>query len=289
MKRNMIMAVLIAAMGISMVSCGVEGGTDSNVEEPSTEAVTEEVTEETTEETTEATTEAPANAVTLIGEDLEADGLYINRIAFTNNSGMDIKELSVKADFEEEYPENMIKDGVFAKDTTADLVYKFPPNPDSMDEYGENTPLLTTEYTVKIVFEDDTVAVLHQFPFGDIEAGEVYLEDGIAFIKYNSLYAEVLVDTKEAEEMIKSIEAENTDSEDEADSTEGAEVVVDDYNSNYDSGYTDSNYVDYGYSDPNYYYEDPNTYYEDPNTYYGDPNTYYDPNSGCLGGDALFN
>ena len=67
----------------------------------------------------------------------------------------------------------------------------------------EGEKLLTPGYHIQITMADGTNYVLNNFPFGDIEEGEICLEDGVAFVKYKSVSSGEDVSTKEAELTIK--------------------------------------------------------------------------------------
>ena len=125
MRKRVAIAALIAALSLTLASCGVKSAvgeppindSSSSVEEtPADNSETEEMTaaplEESTEEATEEVTAEPTTEakkpVTMLGEDKEGD--LVHKVALTNSTGKNISEFAVKADFETVYPQNMIPD-----------------------------------------------------------------------------------------------------------------------------------------------------------------------------------
>ncbi|HAE53110.1 MAG TPA: hypothetical protein DCG30_07645, partial [Ruminococcus sp.] len=222
MRKRVAIAALIAALSLTLASCGVKSAvgeppindSSSSVEEtPADNSETEEMTaaplEESTEEATEEVTAEPTTEakkpVTMLGEDKEGD--LVHKVTLTNSTGKNISEFAVKADFETVYPQNMIPDdSVFGTQAPVTLVYESPEiPPDEIFYFDGVTPTITTEYSIKIIFEDGTKAELHSFPFNDCYEAVIMYEDDVAFIEYTSLYAGSLVNTKESELMIKSV------------------------------------------------------------------------------------
>ncbi|MBR6385678.1 MAG: hypothetical protein IKS03_06140 [Ruminococcus sp.] len=224
MKNRVFAAAIIAVLSVSLASCGVKSAVgeppvdetsssvdetpteDSEAEELLTAAPLEDSTEPETEaEITEPVTEAK-KAITMLGEEKEGD--LVHKVALTNSTGKNISEFAVKADFEAVYPQNMIPgDSVFTSDANpVTLVYESPEiPPEEIFYYDGVTPTITTEYSIKLIFDDGTKAELHSFPFNDCYEAKIMFEDDVAFVEYTSLYAGSLVNTKESELMIKSV------------------------------------------------------------------------------------
>ena len=223
MKNRVFAAAIIAVLSVSLASCGVKSAvgeppvdeTSSSVDEPPTEdSEIEELTAAPLEDSTEAETEAEITepvteakkAITMLGEEKEGD--LVHKVALTNSTGKNISEFAVKADFEAVYPQNMIPgDSVFTSDANpVTLVYESPEiPPEEIFYYDGVTPTITTEYSIKLIFDDGTKAELHSFPFNDCYEAKIMFEDDVAFVEYTSLYAGSLVNTKESELMIKSV------------------------------------------------------------------------------------
>lgn len=225
MKKKIIALVFAGVMVLSMIGCGNKEETKAT---ESTEAATESETE--TEEETFKT----------IGTEKEADNVFC--VKLKNSTGKKITGVSVKTMDDTEFSENMLKEkDVFEVNEERNLFYEAASDENQETESEENTgdeKLLTPGYDIQLTFEDETVKVLHAFPFEDIEEGEICLEDDVAFLKYESLSSKQKVNTKEAELAEKQAE---TVAETEA--VQADEEYVDD-NSWDDGGYVDNGYVE---------------------------------------------
>lgn len=188
-----IIAALIAAFALT--GCG------NSV--PSTEAPkTEPTTVVTTEQATEPTTKV-AEEVKIIGTKKDGDSVY--KVQFVNSTGKDIVGFTVKPDTDKDYPANMMTKGdIFKNKEIRELYYdaKNDPDTDNSDS-NSNSPVLTTAYTIKVDFSDNTAAQLHQFPFEDTKSAILKFEDGVLYMIYKSETSGDDVVTKEAEKMIK--------------------------------------------------------------------------------------
>ena len=146
--------------------------------------------------------------------------------------------------------------------------------------YGDTDEIATQEYTIKITFSDDKEVELHQFPFGDLELGEILMDKDVAYIEYISKDSDKKVSTKEAEKMI----AETAKAEE---PTEPASEID---NSYYEEPvYTQSYYEEPVYTQPTYV--EPTTVYVAPTEA---PTEAQNPNggcidNGCISGGGLFN
>ena len=183
------MAIITFLAALTLASCGsVEPS--ANVAQTTTAATTEA---ETTTKATDA-----AEELKLIGK--KATGSSVYTLDLENKTGKDIVSFKVKAETEEEYPANMLEDkDQFLKDEKRTLYYV--PNKVSDVVYGDSKAVANLQYDIEIEFADKKKAVLHSFPFGDLDSAEVFLENDIAYIKYTSKKTNEKVDTKEAEEM----------------------------------------------------------------------------------------
>ena len=308
MKKNKILCVLLTAMlAVSMSSCG-DTQTVSTETDGESDIQTEEIQQETTENTEETTDSAEtttaaeetesvddlSGGVITIGEPDDSEDTF--EVMLKNSTGKDILGFSVKSDAEDSFPENMLGSNVLDNGKSIHLYYK-KPAAETPVQTGD-VPLITTEYLIKIVFGDG-VYELHQFPFGDIESGEICFEDDVAFITYTSVANNISVSTKSAEVMIKNTPVQETEEapisapEESTPEVSVPEESVAPEVSYYEEpvysepveSYVESYYEEPVYSEP--VYEEP--VYEEP-AYQQIPNeTPVDPNNGCIGGGGLFN
>lgn len=183
------LAILAFISVLALAGCG-SVAQSSNVSQTTTSATT------TAEPTTEAATEA--EELKLIGK--KASGSDVFTLDLENKTGKDITGFTVKAATEEEYPDNMLEEkDTFTKNEKRKLYYV--PKKVSDVVYDDSDKIANLQYTVKLVFADKEEAVLHNFPFDDLDSAEIHNEDGITFIKYTSKLTKEKVDTKNAEEM----------------------------------------------------------------------------------------
>ncbi|MCR4794038.1 MAG: hypothetical protein K5898_02500 [Ruminococcus sp.] len=209
------LAILAFVSALALVGCG-SVAQSANVSQTTTSVTT------TAEPTTEATTEA--EELKLIGK--KASGSDVFTLDLENKTGKDIVSITIKAETEEKYPENMLEEkDTFAKDEKRKLYYV--PKKVSDVVYGKSDKIANLQYSVKLVFADKTEAILHQFPFDDLDLAEIHLEDGVAFIKYTSKLTKEKVDTKGAEEMSEIL----------PDSTEPIHEIDPDANNHIDATY----------------------------------------------------
>ncbi len=150
--------------------------------------------------------EVQEEVLALIGTEAEGEGIY--KVILENKTGKEIVGVSVKDSSMSDYPGNMLPEGeVFTIDERRYLYYDSTTSDQTEDvrpEAGaEDEKLLEMQMDVQLTFADATMLVLTAFPFGDIEEGQVCLEDDVAFIQYKSLSTEEALSTKEAELAIK--------------------------------------------------------------------------------------
>ena len=310
MNKKLILTSII--MALTLTGCGSAIGsapTSPTATEPASTAAS---TTEAASTTAAATTEA-AEEVKTIGK--KADGAYAPEL--TNNTGKDIIAFTVKSDDEDDYPENMLeKDDTFKKDEKRVLYYTAPDAAaNALPE--NNTPVLSTAYTVKLTFSDNTTAELHQFPFDTMDKASIDCEDDIVFISYESKVTKEKTSTKESEAMIAGKDTQSAEPDASAAVDNGSQQNVPDNSGNSGSdgnnGYTGGNDAPAYTPDPEpAYTPDPEpAYTPDPTPVQTDPEPVYtpdpepvqpdpqpateapvandpDPNGGCLQGGGLF-
>ena len=211
-------AILAFISALVLTGCG-NVTQAANVPETTTSVTT------TAEPTTEATT--AAEEYKLIGKKATGSDVFVANLE--NKTDKEIVSFTVKAETEEKYPENMLEEkDTFAKNEKRTLYYV--PKKVSDVSYGDSDKVATLQYSVKIEFADKSEAVLHNFPFDDIDKiAEIHLEDGITFIKYTSKTTKEKVDTKSAEEMTAML----------PESTEAIHELDPDANNNIDASYVE--------------------------------------------------
>lgn len=193
MKKKFIFIAVLAAFALT--GCGNEvPATSLEKTEPTTVVTTESATEPTTKTESE---------VKIIGTKKDGDSVY--KVQFINSTGKDITGFTVKPDQDKDYPANMMAKGdVFGKKEIRELYYDTKDIPETNNENTDgNSPVLTTAYTIKVDFSDNTAALLHQFPFEDAKSAILKFEDDVLYIVYKSETSGTEVNTKEAEKMIK--------------------------------------------------------------------------------------
>ena len=169
------------------------------------------IEKESVEKKEEKKEEVQEEDLALIGTEAEGEGIY--KVTLENKTGKDIVGVSVKDSSMTDYPANMLPEGeVFTIDERRYLYYNSTTAGQTADvqsvEGDPDEKLLEMQMDVQLTFADATTLVLTAFPFGDIEEGQVCLEDEVAFIQYKSVSTEEALSTKEAELAIKAAAAE---------------------------------------------------------------------------------
>ena len=269
MKKVIATLTFIAALALA--GCG--NVTPSADVEPATTTQAAKVkVEDTTSE----------DKMKLIGDKATGSSVFI--ITVDNKTGKSIKGFSVKTGSEEKFPSNMLQDNdPFIKNERRKLYY-VPVNSEGY-AIGNSDAIANEEYIIKIDFSDDKSAVLHQFPFGDLDSCELHLDKEVAYIEYTSKLSDQKVSTKEAENMIASMEAEQEPTTEKKKVTEPA--------------YTQPVYEEPVYTQaPTTQYVAPTTEYVEPTTVYIEPETQApepteavietptSPDGGCIGGQG---
>ncbi|MBR5683340.1 MAG: hypothetical protein IKW96_08730 [Ruminococcus sp.] len=223
-----------------------------------------------------------ADKMKLIGD--KATGSSVFTITVDNKTGKSIKGFSVKSGSEEKFPSNMLQENdPFIKNERR-MLYYVPVNSEGY-AIGNSDAIANEEYLIKIDFSDDKSAILHQFPFGDLEGCELLLDKEVAYIEYTSKLSDQKVSTKEAENMIASLEAEQEPTTEKPKATEPV--------------YTQPVYEEPVYTQPaTTQYVAPTTVYTEPTTVYVEPTTQApaptepvteaptSPDGGCVAGQG---
>lgn len=140
----------------------------------------------------------------------EVEGEHVFAVELTNSTGYDIVGFSVKLCEEAEFTTNMLAEGdVYTAGETRMLYFDAAYGYDYMASQQSGSdmvldPAFDIQLTLKAAEEgaEDTVVVLHQFPFGDMEKGEILLAEAIAYVSYTSAGTGESVSTLEAEKQI---------------------------------------------------------------------------------------
>lgn len=180
MKKKVLLFACLAAFGLSMAVTGC------SKEEPA-------------EKKTEVQEEKKEEKLEVIG--VEKDSEF--QVKLTNSTTKNVTGVSVKSSDDAEYPANMLKGSDVFKDKESRLLcYTAPKATETPADAKATDKVLEPAYDIQLTFEDGTTAVLHSFPFGDIEEGEICMED-VAYLKYTSVASKEKVDTKGAEQAVK--------------------------------------------------------------------------------------
>ena len=143
-----------------------------------------------------------------IGETAEGENVF--SVKLVNKTEKGITGLAIKGSTEEGYPENMLEEGdVFEQDEERILYFDASEIIEAVqaeNSTDENVPVTKPVYMMQVTFDDESVQVLHSFPFGD--ASEVALCRGeeVLYLTYMSLLGETEVSTEEAERMAKQLD-----------------------------------------------------------------------------------
>jgi len=278
MKKIISAITLLAVLALSGCGKVTPSASFESVTEPATlQAVTEPAT--------------TPDKMKLIGDKASGSNVFV--ITIDNRTGRDIVGFSVRSGSEGQFPKNMLRsDDPFLKDEKR-ILYYVPVNSEGY-AIGDSDAIASEEFLIKIDFKDGSHAVLHQFPFGDLDECVFRLENNFAYVEYTSKSTDQKVSTRDAEEMIKSNEPEEEPTTKKTDDD-------DDYS--YEPVYTAPAYEEPVYTQPaTTQYIAPTTQYVAPTTQYVEPitqapapteaptNAAQDPNGGCIanqGGGAL--
>lgn len=186
MNKKILTALLLCG-AVTVSGCALPG---KKAEKAAvTPAVTVTVAPTPTETPAPTATPTPVPLKT-IGE--KTEDAY--EVQLTNTTGKVIKGFAVKSNVEEAFPESLLKEeDPFADGEERMLYYK----PEETEQ--EQTEKKT--YEVQLTFEDDTISILHDFPFTDMKEGEICEEEEIVYLKYESVSTKAPINTKAAEIM----------------------------------------------------------------------------------------
>ncbi|OUN36037.1 hypothetical protein [Lachnoclostridium sp. An76] len=150
--------------------------------------------------------EKPEEVLKNIGTEAEGENIY--KVVLENKTGKNIVGFSIKDSSMAEFPVNMLEtEDVFADQQKRNLYYDSTSakemGGDQAVEAEEDAKVLQPQIDIQLTFDDQSVLVLSAFPFGDVEEAQIYLEDEVAFIQYESLANNEMISTKEAELTIK--------------------------------------------------------------------------------------
>ncbi len=223
MKKRIVAGIICGMMVLSFVGCG------SKEETKETETV---ITVEETE----------AETFKTIGEEFTTEEGF--SVKLKNNTGLEIVGVSVKLSEDTEFPANMLaEEDVFAVEEERMLYVANTVEDEAEETIDADEKLLTQGYDIQLTFADESVKVLHGFPFEDIAEGEICLEDEVAFVKYVSVSTNENVSTKEAELAVKEQEEAAAAVEEYTYYEEDDYWYEDDYSSDdswYEDDYTDN-------------------------------------------------
>lgn len=228
MKNRIYIGLIFGIMSLSLVGCGGDKKTE-------------------TKESETIIVETVAETFKTIGDETENENAFSLKVK--NNTGLDITGVSIKLFDETEFPANMlVEDDTFAVNEER-ILYFADVDKETEETQSEDEKVMTPGYDIQITFADESVKVLHGFPFGDIAEGEICLEDEVAFVKYVSLSTGENVSTKDAELATKQAE-------------EAAAQAVEEV-----------------YYEEDYWYEEDNSWYEEDDSWYEDDSSSWDDGS----------
>ncbi|MCL2864455.1 MAG: hypothetical protein FWE25_02820 [Lachnospiraceae bacterium] len=189
-KQRVFVCALVLLLLSTLVLIGC-GNTEDYVAEVEAAEEVEEVEEIEEEE------EEPEPEYLVIGT--ETEDAY--SVLLVNQMGLDIQEISVKVSCQTDFPENfMAADEVVEQEGLAKLFYTPAEVDESECPCADFEVEINPTYQVRIVLENEEVHELSAFDFEDFD-GEValLLEDGIAFVAFESLSRGEMVDTRDLE------------------------------------------------------------------------------------------
>ena len=199
MKLKSLTPGLIGLLAAGLLLCGC-GSAEGTAEPEPTETAFAEVQPD------------PDALLKTIGTEQSGETVY--RVKLKNETGRDIVGFSIRESNEATFPENMLPDGdVFAAGEERILYYDAAAAIEAARLAEENgdadapamEPAYDIELTLKAETEDgeDTVVVLHYFPFDDMESGTLCYEDEVAFVAYHAIFTDQDISTKAAEPKLR--------------------------------------------------------------------------------------
>ena len=207
MKKKVVTAFMMAALGSSLVFSQAVMAADTTAKTETSEDADKDSTESEDKDVAEDADKADEEKEDLktIGEKPEEDTEGVFSVKLKNLTGKVITGVTVKNEKDEEYPDNFLKEeDKFEADE--ERVLWFDPsakdkadeeNKDSSNDTKETTDTEETKtedaktdekaegedkddaekeipkYNIQLTFEDGTTAEIHTFPFGDTEEAEL--------------------------------------------------------------------------------------------------------------------
>ncbi len=271
MKRKIVTAFMMAALGSSLVFSQAAMAADTTAKTETSEDADKDSTAEDKDvaEDADKADENKDEDLKTIGEKPEEDTEGALSVKLKNTTGKVITGVAVKNEKDEEYPDNFLKEEdkfeadeerVLWFDPTQRIkqmrktrilqMYKRPQilkkqNRDPKTEEksdGEDKDDAEKEipkYNIQLTFEDGTTAEIHTFPFGDTEEAELHLEGDIAYLVFDSISQKKEFNTLETEKALAPKPTEAAAQASESQSTQSYDNSSDysndyDYNNDYD-------------------------------------------------------
>ena len=257
MKRKIVTAFMMAALGSSLVFSQAAMAADTTAKTETSEDADKDSTAEDKDAADDTKDADKAD------ENKDEDLKTIGEKPEEDTEGA----LSVKNEKDEEYPDNFLKEeDRFEADE--ERVLWFDPNAKDKENEGSKDTADDTakteeksdgedkddaekeipKYNIQLTFEDGTTAEIHTFPFGDTEEAELHLEGDIAYLVFDSISQKKEFNTLETEKDLAPKPTEAAAQASESQSTQSYDNGSDyDYNNDYDYD-TDYDYdSDYDY------------------------------------------
>ena len=276
MKKKVVTAFMMAALGSSLVFSQAVMAIDTTAKTETSEDADKDSTESEDKDVAEDADKADEEkeALKTIGEKPEEDTEGVFSVKLKNLTGKVITGVTVKNEKDEEYPDNFLKEeDKFEADE--ERVLWFDPNAKDKENEGSKDTADDTakteeksdgedkddaekeipKYNIQLTFEDGTTAEIHTFPFGDTEEAELHLEGDIAYLVFDSISQKKEFNTLETEKALAPKPTEAAAQASESQSTQSYDNSSDyDYNNDYDYS-NDYDYdTDYDY-DSDYDYD----------------------------------
>lgn len=295
MKRKIVTAFMMAALGSSLVFSQAAMAADTTAQTETSEDADKdsEAEDKDAADDTKDADKADENKdedLKTIGEKPEEDTEGVLSVKLKNTTGKVITGVAVKNEKDEEYPDNFLKEeDKFEADE--ERVLWFDPNAkdkDNKDAADDTKDASETEdtktedtkeddatktdekadgedkddaekeipkYNIQLTFEDGTTAEIHTFPFGDTEEAELHLEGDIAYLVFDSISQKKEFNTLETEKALAPKPTEAAAQASETQSTQSYDNSSD-YDYNNDYDYSNDYDTDYDYdSDYDYDYD----------------------------------
>lgn len=200
-KFKLLFTALPTAAALIFTGCSDVSVENSSTTETSVATAATETTA-ITEAVTTTVTDNPDDLLKTIGTMSETT----TAIHLSNQTDMAITKVAICKAEDADFSDNLMENSdLFAAEEERILYYEFAKDSEANAD---------ATYTIQLTFEDETTVLLHQFPFNDISAGEIRMEDSVAYLVYTSSVTKKEVNTKEAEQAIlQSEKAEDTPEE----------------------------------------------------------------------------